>query len=168
MLLSNSFRLQRKRACRHSSLTELSLDLRGNWLVYTVAFSLHQQLMNPQPHSAIWLCPSPLLLLSRLRKRGAQSGPANWWSWLARKTKARSEKKPKEKEGREEEEYIHTPKYTAAHLLISTATVFTRSQTSGRRPGQAVSPALEEGGKRIGWEAANERTSLHYPPSIMF
>lgn len=34
--------------------------------------------------------------------------------------------------------------YTTARLLISTATVFTHSQTSGRRPWRAVSPALEE------------------------
>lgn len=70
--------------------------------------------MHLQQSSAIWLCPS-LLLPLRLRKRSAQIGPANWWSWLARQAESRSERKSTKKEGREEDA-------AAAHFLISKAT----------------------------------------------
>lgn len=95
-------------------------------------------------------------------RAGRQTGDHDWLN----QAKARSERKPKKKEEWEEEEdYAHA--YTTARLLISTATVFTHSQTSGRRPRRAVSQRWRKRKEsRMGrgeWKSGPSSLCVHHP-----
>lgn len=94
----------------------------------------------------------------------------NHHDWL-KQSEGKKAKEEEEEEGRKGRRRRRRGVRTHPLLLISTATVFTRSQTSGRRPWRAASPALEEGesesdGKR---RMKEERPSItHHPSSFSF